>query len=139
MVIFIVSALLRMVSSDHCSNKIYWRLLWNLKIFLEKTTTKKGFMAWYLYCTWPASSEGRGLCLIYLCICRICHRTWHKAVVQNANERVNEGAVPFSLSILRWSRLLVCEIERSYQCTSQADLTLFWLSPLFQTHLSAEE
>lgn len=34
-------------------------------------------------------------------------------------------SVPFSLSIPRWSRLLVCEIERSYQCTSQKILPCF--------------
>lgn len=122
------------------SNKIYWRLLWNLKIFLEKTTTKKGFygMIFVLYLTSKLWGE-RTVSYLSLYLQNLSSYLAQSSCSGNANERVNEGAVPFSLSIPRWSRLLVCEIERSYQCTSQADLTLFWLSPLFQTHLSAEE
>ena len=73
---------------------------------MRKQQQRKAFMAWYLNCTWPTSSERRGLCLIYLCICRICRRT--KQLFRKCGWR----SVPFSLSISRWSHLLVCEIQK---------------------------
>lgn len=99
--------------------------LQNLRTFLEKTTTK-AFIA-YLHYTWLAGSEGKGLHLIYIGICRIYHSTWLKVGAQELlNERINDCR-QCSLLIKHLKMVTSASVwNRSYQYTNEANLSLFW-------------
>lgn len=73
-----------------------------------KITTKKGFYG-MLYCTWPASSEGED-CVLFIFVS--AESVTVPTMVLEVNERVNGKTTFHFTSIQRWSRLLVCEIER---------------------------